>query len=744
MVISPGGIFLKRLPAVLMLILISSSAPADEEVCEPQVEEIVITARRCPQPAFTADRSLHLLSAEDILAMQGQSLPDLLQETTGVFMQRTNRGAGAPFLRGLVGPENLILIDGIRFNNSTFRTGPNQYLAMIDPASIDHLEVMLGPGSVLYGSDAMGGVIQVFPLKWRKETGPGALAGGRFASYDLSTAVWADAEWQQDDARLLFGGTFRNMESLRGGKGTEQPISDFQNGSWRARALYGIGDNMELGVTYLGMRVRDAGREDRLYEGFFRFYDNDDDFIYVDWRYRPGGVLKELRVAPSLHRMHEVADLYRCDLPANPVPGDADLCLDAGRIGDDRLPPDPLTRQEIYRDTVVTPGVLATADLGFLKDRIRATTGLEAYFDFVYSGKVERRGDRVPPWVWQDAARGNFSDGSSYRSLAAFALAEGDLAVWGEHRLSANMGGRVSSFGAFASDVPGMGDVEYSHTGFVGTAGIKYLYGRSFLAYANFSQGFRAPNLQETTVLGDTGSKFEVPNDDLSPETSNTLEIGTRVKLSPAQFYLSAFISFMDNVIDEREISGEEWTALGIDPSDVGDKPVVQRVNSASGLFWGMEGTAVLGPWFDTKIWARLAWVRAEVEKQSGEVYPARRIPPLMGAAGVRYQPKDQGFYAEVFTRFAGRQRRLHPSDQTDLRMCEDPDNLGDTYQDSGLECPGTDAWITLNVRGGYRFDRFVRLDLAATNLTDELYRYHASGVDAPGVGISISLVGSY
>jgi outer membrane receptor protein involved in Fe transport len=60
------------------------------------------------------------------------------------------------------------------------------------------------------------------------------------------------------------------------------------------------------------------------------------------------------------------------------------------------------------------------------------------------------------------------------------------------------------------------------------------------------------------------------------------------------------------------------------------------------------------------------------------------------------------------------------------------------------MKCPGTEGWITLNLRGGYRFGRWLRLDLAATNLTDELYRYHGSGVDAPGVGVSISLVGSY
>ena len=74
-------------------------------------------------------------------------------------MQQTNLGGGSPFLRGLTGYHTLILIDGIRLNNSTFRSGPNQYLNTIDPLLINHVEVMKGQGSVPYGSDALGGTI---------------------------------------------------------------------------------------------------------------------------------------------------------------------------------------------------------------------------------------------------------------------------------------------------------------------------------------------------------------------------------------------------------------------------------------------------------------------------------------------------------------------------------------------------------------------------------------------------------
>jgi hemoglobin/transferrin/lactoferrin receptor protein len=125
--------------------------------------EITVVARRVPTWQHESDRTEWLISREQIDRRQPRSTPEILHDVPGVSVQMTNRGAGAPILRGLVGPQNLILIDGIRLNNSTWRTGPLQYLALIDPWSIERMEVQLGPGSVLYGSDAMGGIVQAIP-----------------------------------------------------------------------------------------------------------------------------------------------------------------------------------------------------------------------------------------------------------------------------------------------------------------------------------------------------------------------------------------------------------------------------------------------------------------------------------------------------------------------------------------------------------------------------------------------------
>ncbi len=90
-----------------------------------------------------------------------RTTPEALIGMNGVFVQKTNHGGGSPFVRGLTGNQTLIMVDGIRMNNSTFRYGPNQYLNTIDAFTINRIEVAKGTGSVQYGTDAIGGVIQV-------------------------------------------------------------------------------------------------------------------------------------------------------------------------------------------------------------------------------------------------------------------------------------------------------------------------------------------------------------------------------------------------------------------------------------------------------------------------------------------------------------------------------------------------------------------------------------------------------
>ena len=90
---------------------------------------------------------------------QIRTIPDAMREMPSVMVQKTGHGQGSPYIRGFTGLRTLFLIDGIRLNNSTFREGPNQYWNTVDPFSVHRLELVKGPSSVLYGSDAIGGTV---------------------------------------------------------------------------------------------------------------------------------------------------------------------------------------------------------------------------------------------------------------------------------------------------------------------------------------------------------------------------------------------------------------------------------------------------------------------------------------------------------------------------------------------------------------------------------------------------------
>ena len=201
--------------ALVLLVVWAAGSNARADDPPPMLERtitippVVVTPTRTAQPVLEVSRSVERVGAKRVEEIQARTVPEALEEAEGVHIQNTNRGSGAPIIRGFVGPQNLILIDGIRFNTSTFRTGPNQYLALLDPNAILSLEVVRGASSVLYGNGAMGGVLHALtdePLVAQGAFEHDARVMGRFGSGDLSGGGAA-----------MFTGSIGNFGFLIGG-----------------------------------------------------------------------------------------------------------------------------------------------------------------------------------------------------------------------------------------------------------------------------------------------------------------------------------------------------------------------------------------------------------------------------------------------------------------------------------------------------------------------------------------------
>lgn len=722
---------------------------ADESEEDEDTEEettTVTTTTRAPLEEFMADRSVGVIDEEEVLARQASSVGDALGEEPGIFWQATNRGSDSVYMRGLIGPENLILVDGIRFNQSTFRTGPNQYLATLDPWGFDRMEAVRGPGSVLYGSGAMGGVVQGFPRPFRDDSGFGGRLITHYSSADHTFGGALDLDGRAGDFAGTVGGSHREHHALRpGSRGGEDLFlaaeqqgrmlaSEYRQSFWRAGGEVELSDEMDLQLRYMGGQIDDARRTDQLGRGQMRSADNRDDLAWAKLTRQDFSVADEFRAFAAYHRSDELTRRYQCQTEDI---GEAPRVVDLRGCAE--LSDHAITERRDLRDRVHTAGAGLSAT-SYLPIDLTLTYGAEGYRDFVESTRSDVIG---PAANSQGEARGNFADGSTYTTAGAFV--HGDYSLWysGMHEVSLGGGGRVEHFRALAPEVTDeIGDVQFANTGLVGALGISYFYDTNLNIYLNWNQGFRAPNLQESTVLGDTGNFYEVPNPELGPERNDTFELGTRVESADIGHVSTGLFA---TIIGDRitraptELNGQ---------SEIDDKPVQHRVNADRAYFYGAELQGRTAPQWGVSLFGNIAWIDGAVgsdeddpDFQAGPLHGLfegdhqwtnpRRLPPLQYLLGLRYEP-ETNWSITFFAQGKGSQDKLSSGDFNDLRICESEAGVLHDRAD----CPGTPGWTTFNLRGAYRPNEILTLDLSATNLTDQRYQYHGSGVFGPGLQV--------
>ena len=683
--------------------------------------QTVVTPSRVTGTAFDSARTVHRLGESEIESGQPVDGPEAVGWLPGVALQRTNRAAGAPILRGLIGPSNLILVDGVRFNTSTFRTGPNQYAAFVDPMALRSIEVVLGPGSVLYGSDAMGGVMQFLTRGVPTAQGWFGRGVSRLSSADFATELGLEVAARRGGVAGWAGGSLRRHGVLRVGGGDEVDRSDYLQGGWRAKVQTPIGTTWRLTATLLGTRIDDAARIDNIGKGDLRLYSNTDNLSLLTLEpLELAGALRDLRLTVSHHHLRDGVERTRCHKEGGTV-SDRAACLAAD--------PSAVTKIERTDDTVDVLGASLTARGRWLGGRLQLTTGFDARHEMV--GSAKESATEGSGFAFEAEDRGTFSDGSTYTGADGFAMLEGRPLVWpGQAELVLTGGVRLSQVSAFAPDVPGLGDVAYEASSPVFSAGARVLLQNRFNVYGSWSQGFRAPNLQETTAIGDTGTFFEIPNDQLGPERSDTVEAGIKTATPWLRAHAAWFHTELRDAI--TRVDGT-WQ----DEEQVDGKDVKQRINADEATYTGVEFGVSTLPWHGVSAFGSAAWIQGEERIEGQPDQPARRVPPFSAEGGLRWDRGDGKLYLMALVRGAAEQGRLHADDRKDLRICEDPARPGHPLLDGAPQgpgaCEGTPGWTTTHFAAGYDVDRNVHTELRVDNVLDARYRLHGSGFDSPG-----------
>jgi outer membrane receptor protein involved in Fe transport len=672
---------------------------------------------RAEPPASEPVDELLVITAEELAASGERSLPKMIEKASHGWVQETNLGGGAPVLRGLLGPSILIVIDGVRLNDSTTRLGPNQSLNTIDPAIVDHVEILRGPASVLYGSDAVGGAI----LIWTKRraagtedaTGlPWGLRGSADAHYESATNGTrgsASLSGSSSATGWLGIGSYEVWNELHTGDG------EVENTGYHAAAAFGSWERAfdewrTLRFTARIHRDFDVPRTDRMNIGYgqtqpanelFNFHVQSSEGYTLSWAdTAPAALADQWHARVFLRRYNEQRDIQ--------TTGSTTL------------------RQEF--DDIQGYGV----GLDYVKalgEHHRLTYGLDFDRDDIDSQRLDTNlgtgvvTEKAPP----------FAPNSHYAAAGVFVQDE----IAGVGGIDLTLGARYTaaefSFNDFTSGPAGGAEIDGDFDALTASIQAARQVSERLRLSATVAQGFRAPHLddlaKDNTFFGGT----ELHNPDLDPERSLTAELAGEYAADPWGGALALYRTEIENTI------GRELVDVG-DPGTLGDETYLHE-NVGETEILGAELSlrrALGGPWAAT-LGGAYTWGEQDdetIDPATGEPFgevPARRIPPLHGWIGLEYDARDETAalgWAEITFTAADDQERLHPEDLADPRI--NPN--------------GTAGWGRLDFDLGGPLGgpgSASRWYAGLHNVFDREYRIHGSGVDAPGLnavlGVSVT-----
>ena len=676
---------MRTVPSLVAAVL--ACAPAVTMALD--VEEVTVTATRAPRAASEVSVGVTITDSQAIERAAPAIAVDALRGRSGVYIQQTTPGQGIPIVRGLKGSEVLHLVDGIRLNNGLFRNAPNQYVALVDPFMLSGIEVVRGPSPALYGSDAMGGVVQMITRSPRFE-GPAWQHRGRvLARFDsASLGQTARVEWSGGRKGLSATGglTWQDIDDLRAGGGREQAPSGYTARAANARVAWetDTGDWL-LDAQYLTQP--ETPRYDELAQGF-----GQDAPASAVFNFEPNSRL-------FLHAR------YRTQSPL-PWIDDLRLAVAYQEVDDDRRSRDAdSVNERRERNESALVGLTAQA-ISRVGARHTLTYGAELYLDDVSSARTSRNVDTGETRT----VTSRFPDGATMDSFALYVNDEFQVT----DRTALTAGARLS---VFRTELPpadrGIGaDVDLEDL----TANLGWSFRASDRVHvtANVGRGFRPPNIFDLGTLGERpGNRFNEPNADLDAESVITYDAG--VKLSDARWTGELFAFYSDY--------SDKITSIPTGETDDAGRTIVQSRNTNTVELKGIEAGLryeVTDAW---RLSGSLTWVDGDERSPGGTTQPADRIPPLNGRLLVAHD-HAAGWWAEGWLRFAAAQDELSDRDAGDPRI--DPN--------------GTPGWATVNLRGGFALRDGVMLQLNAENLLDKRYREHGSGIDAPGRNFGISI----
>ena len=703
-----------------------------------QLDEVVMSVSKWEQQKKDIPNKITVIDARDIAFSSPQTSADLLQNSGKVFVQKSQLGGGSPMIRGFATNRLLLSVDGVRMNNAIFRGGNLQNVISIDPYSIKSTEIIFGPGSVIYGSDAIGGVMNFYTKKAEFSNSESLSFSGnasyRFASVNTENTVHVDFNLGKKKWAFLTSASYNSFDDMKMGShgpdsylrnqyvstvnGTDVLVSNenpkeqnptgYNQFNLMQKIAYKPNNTWQydLGLHY--SETSDYARYDRL----IRPDKAGDGLRSAEWYYGPqkwfmGNLQMNKRGKGIFYDGLKITTAYQHFEESRNDRGFQDVIRYS-------------TEEKV--DAISTNIDFENKKIG----NLRLYYGGEYIFNKV--GSVGSQEDIETNIVSGTASR--YPDGSTWQTLAGY--------VNGEYKAKPNFtllsGLRYShvwidaAFDKTYYPFP-FDDANLNNGALTGSLGFSWFPKADLQITLNGSTGFRAPNIDDVGKIFDSEpGAVVVPNPDLEPEYAYNMELGVQKNFNDKLVFKSAaFYTYLVDALVRRDylFDGEDEIMYN------GELSSVQAIqNAAKAFVYGFEFGVEAFLTDNISVVSNLTITEGIEEEEDGTESPGRHVSPTFGDLHLVY--KNQRLKTDLFLNYNGEIPFY------DLATSErSKEYIYATDVDGN---PYSPSWYTLNIRSQYEVTSDLKVSLNLENFTDQRYRSYSSGISAPGINLVLGL----
>jgi hemoglobin/transferrin/lactoferrin receptor protein len=703
--------------------------------------EIVISASKFEQSKRDVPQTIISIDAKEIAFTNPQTSADLLESTGNIYIQKSQLGGGSPMIRGFSTNRLLITVDGVRMNNAIFRGGNLQNVISIDPFTIQNTEVTLGAGSVVYGSDAIGGVMSFYSIKpqlsYKDSLYFNANGVLRYSSanneqtghldFNFGLKKWAFFTSMSytdfDDLRM---GSHGPNEYLRteyvttiNGEDTivenSNPLIQKPTGYNQLNLLqkvrYEPSDDLyfDLGLYYSS--TSDFPRYDRL----IRPNTNGEGFYSAEWNYGPQRWFMSNFQVTKLSSHSNLYDKIQATVAYQ-------------NFQESRIDRNFQSSIRNIREESVD-AISVNLDL---EKQLNTKMSLFYGGEYLYNSVTSTAKEQDIDFNTETPSVTRYPDGSSWQSIAAYT----NFKFKPNSKFIFQSGIRYNHIFIDADftenneflNLP-FNATKISTGALTGTAGISWMPNEMIQWKLNASSAFRSPNIDDIGKVFDSEpGSVVVPNDDLKPEYAYGGELSLMLNFNNAFIIdLATYYTFLDNALVRRDFNLNGETEIIYN----GELSNIQAIQNASKAWiYGFEVGMKINFSKTLQLTSQYNVVGGTEEDKDGIEVPIRHVAPNFGNTHFIWTNKK--LKIDAFSVY----NNTLSFNQLSLSEVNKPylyakDKNGNPYSPS---------WYTLNLRTQYQISDSTSFSASLENITDQRYRTYSSGIAAPGRNLILSI----